>query len=645
MMAQALSTDYKALNKAMPDQKKRLRKKIPGSEFTYDQAVRVYLWEKSGIEIPGLSKADKAKMMKAIQSDPSMVEYANNLAKVVKSPTYINPDDGWLASTIAKDLYGITQGEGRKQALAEFIQNRKEMFGDWKNGKLDGPLMNKLEATLGTNWRDAMEDMLWRMENGTNRTFGKNKLTNRFANWVNNSVGAIMFFNGRSAVLQTLSAANYINWSDNNPIAAAKAFANQKQYWKDFSMIFNSDMLKQRRSGNKRSVSESEIAQIAATSDNPSGAILQKLLDFGFLPTQIADSFAIAMGGASMLRNRINTYLKDGMTQVDAEAKAWTDFQKITEESQQSSRPDMISSQQASPLGRLLLAFQNTPMQYARLTKKAILDLKNGRGDAKTNISKIIYYAAVQNMIFGALQKAMFRFMFEDDEEDEEKRKATVKLANGMVDSFLRGTGVSGAILATLKNMILKFIEQDKKGYNFSESAIMVELLNLSPPIGSKLRKIRTGLQTYKFRRKEIEHMNTWDIDNPIWSTTTQTISALTNIPVDRVYQKIMNLRESANSDNEIWQRIALLIGYPTWDVNVENAAVEQAKDEVIEIKKQEKKAEKKIKKEAKRKQKEKERKEQAAREVQCSAHTRKGTGPRCKNMTENKNGKCYAHQ
>jgi len=641
MMAQALSTDYKALNKAMPDQKKRLRKKIPGSEFTYDQAVRVYLWEKSGIEIPGLSKTDKAKMVKAIQSDPSMVEYANNLAKVVKSPTYINPDNGWLASTIAKDLYSITQGEGRKQALAEFIQNRKEMFGDWKNGKLDGPLMNKLEATLGTNWRDAMEDMLWRMENGTNRAFGKNKLTNRFANWVNNSVGAIMFFNGRSAVLQTLSAANYINWSDNNPIAAAKAFANQKQYWKDFSMIFNSDMLKQRRSGNKRSVSESEIAQIAATSDNPSGAILQKLLDFGFLPTQIADSFAIAMGGASMLRNRINTYLKDGMTQVDAEAKAWTDFQKITEESQQSSRPDMISSQQASPLGRLLLAFQNTPMQYTRLTKKAILDLKNGRGDAKTNISKIIYYAAVQNMIFGALQKAMFRFMFEDDEEDEEKRKATVKLANGMVDSFLRGTGVSGAILATLKNMIMKFIEQDKKGYNFSESAIMVELLNLSPPIGSKLRKIRTGFQTYKFRRKEIGHMNTWDIDNPIWSTTTQTISALTNIPADRVYQKIMNLRESANSDNEIWQRIALLIGYPTWDLNVENAEVKQARDEVIEINKQEKKAEK----DKEKKEKEKERKEREAKMVHCSAHIRKGKGPRCKNLTENKNGKCYAHQ
>ena len=58
--------------------------------------------------------------------------------------------------------------------------------------------------------------------------------------------------------------------------------------------------------------------------------------------------------------------------------------------------------QQAGPLGRLILAFANTPAQYARLTDKAIRDLRNGRGDAKTNISKIVYYMAVQNLIFNA---------------------------------------------------------------------------------------------------------------------------------------------------------------------------------------------------------------------------------------------------
>ena len=644
-MAQALSIDLKNLNKALPGVKKKLKKKIPGTEFTFDQGLRVYMWDKAGVEIPGISEADKKAILKEINKEPELQEYADKLTKIVKSPSYIEPTDAWLTSSIPQDLHGITMGENRTGMLTEFIENRKELFGDWKGNRLDGPLMNKLEAALGTNWRDAMEDILWRMENGTNRNFGTNKLTNRFTNWVNNSVGAIMFFNGRSAVLQTLSTVNFINWSDNNPVKAAAAFANQKQFWKDFTFLFNSDMLKQRRAGNRRSVSESEIAQ--AYKNGGVSGLLQKLLEFGFLPTQIADSFAIASGGATFYRNRVKSLIKSGMSQADAEAQAFTDFQKITEETQQSSRPDMISSQQASPLGRLILAFQNTPMQYARLTKKAFLDLKNGRGDAKTNISKIIYYGAAQNLIFGALQQALFRFMFDDDEEKTEgekaaeKERATLRLVNGSIDSILRGIGVAGAIAATLKNMILKFAEEDKKGFRMDTAAIILEMLQLSPPVGSKVRKVNTGLRTYKFKRREIDHMDKFDIDNPIWSPVTQTISALTNIPTDRLYKKIMNLREVGNSNNDNWQRIALLLGWNTWDVGVRNQEVINARGEIEEIRQQKKAEEKKQKEEQKRK----EREERRKREVQCSAKTRKGKGPRCKNRTENKNGRCYAHQ
>ena len=60
---------------------------------------------------------------------------------------------------------------------------------------------------------------------------------------------------------------------------------------------------------------------------NTPRALLGKLLELGFLPTQIGDNFAIATGGAPFYRNRINTYLKQGMTQKEAESKAWIDFQ------------------------------------------------------------------------------------------------------------------------------------------------------------------------------------------------------------------------------------------------------------------------------------------------------------------------------
>jgi len=224
-------------------------------------------------------------------------------------------------------------------------------------------------------------------------------------------------------VLQTISSLNYINFSDNNPIAVAKTLLNQKQYWTDFVELFNSDFLKSRRSGLKTDVNASEIANYVKGSKNKAKAAVSYLLSKGFLPTQLADSFAIAIGGASMVRNRINALKKQGMSEADAKAKALLDWQELTEESQQSSRADRISQQQAGPLGRVILAFANTPMQYSRLMKKAFLDLKNKRGDWKTNMSKLVYYSTVQNFAFNALQQALFALIWEEDEDEKEKKR------------------------------------------------------------------------------------------------------------------------------------------------------------------------------------------------------------------------------
>ena len=164
------------------------------------------------------------------------------------------------------------------------------------------------------------------MKNGTNRPSGTNKNGNRFNNWVNNSIGAIMFFNRRSALLQTLSIANFINWGDNNVLKAGAAFANQPQYWKDFATLFNSSKLKQRRSGLKSDVNEAEIASAVKGSRNKAVAALSYLLKIGFTPTQLADSFAIASGGATFYRNRANSYLKE----VNAEGEKLSLYAKTS---------------------------------------------------------------------------------------------------------------------------------------------------------------------------------------------------------------------------------------------------------------------------------------------------------------------------
>ena len=425
--------------------------------------------------------------------------------------------------------------------------------------------LNKIEALYGSNFREAFEDVLYRMEYGTNRSQGGGRLVNGFMDWINNSVGAIMFFNTRTALLQQLSMTNFINWSDNNIIAAASAFANQKQFWTDFSKLWNSNYLKQRRSGLQSDINEAEIASAVANSKNKAKALISYLLKKGFLPTQLADSFAIATGGASMYRNRIKTYIKQGMSKADAETKAFTDFQEIAEETQQSSRPDLISQQQAGPLGRVILAFQNTPMQYMRLSKKALLDLINRRGDDKTNISKIIYYTAIQNLIFTSLQNALFASLLGDEDDDKITDKR-IRAANSSADTILKGMGIGGAAVSTIKNILIRFSTEENKPKP-NHTYTILEAINFSPPVGSKLRKFYSALQSYTFDKDKM-YEEGLSLDNPAYIASGKVVSAFTNIPLDRLFIKLNNLKAANNSDLENWQRVARFLGYSEWDIN-----------------------------------------------------------------------------
>tara|TARA_Y100000361_G_scaffold86862_1_gene77183 strand:+ start:18452 stop:26575 length:8124 start_codon:yes stop_codon:yes gene_type:complete len=559
---QSLSNDFRALKKHYPNVRKKLGKKTDYANFTFDQAIRVYNWNKAGHKIPGISKTDLKELNKIIKGDPELQAFADQLSAITKvKEGYPAPEENWIVGNTSTDMHNITMKVGRAKYLKEWKRNKDVIFSK-KN-------MNKIEAIYGTRFREALEDVLYRMENGTNRTFGQNRVTNAFQNWINNSVGAIMFFNTRSAILQTISAANYINFGDNNPLKAGMAFANQPQFWSDFSMLFNSDMLKQRRSGLQSDINEAEIANAVAGSKNKAAAAISYLLKKGFLPTQLADSFAIASGGASMFRNRFNTYKKQGLSDAEAKKKAFQDFQELTERNQQSSRPDRISMQQASSLGRLILAFQNTPMQYTREIQKSFKDLINGRGDWKTNMSKIAYYGAVQNLLFTSLQNALFGLMFNDeDDEDIDWDAKKGRTLNSMSDTILRGGGVYGAGVSTIKNVILKFLQQEGKG-NPDHAYTIIEALNLSPPIGSKIRKLYSSTQAWKYDKKQMKERG-FGLDNPAWLATGNVVSATTNIPLDRLVTKINNMKEAVDSQHQAWQRIAMAMGWTTWDVGVD---------------------------------------------------------------------------
>ena len=531
--------------------------------FTNEEALRVYLWNEQDVVPDTLAKKDVEALVKHVENSKDLSAFVENVKSIVGVEGYPAPGNNWLSGSLTIDLIDNINTGKRSEFLQQWQDNVDVVYS--KDN------MNKLKALYGERYTEALENILYRMKTGRNRPSGTTRLENQFMNWVNDSVGTVMFFNTRSALLQTISAVNFLNWSDNNPLMAAKAFANQPRFWKDFADLFNSDFLKSRRSGLKNDINADELAKSAATSDNKVRAGLSALLKAGFLPTQIADSFAISIGGASFYRNRLNTYKKQGLSEEQAKEKAMLDFQETAEESQQSSRPDRVSMQQASSLGRVILAFANTPMQYTRLTKKAALDLVNGRGDWKTNMSKILYYGAVQNIIFTALQQAMFAMLFDDDEiDDEEQTEASTKIVNGIADTFLRGSGVGGAAVATMKNIIMEIIKQkESKRPDYTKAAL--KLTTLSPPIDTKIRKLMSAGRAFTYRQslKDMNRLGV-DIDNPAALATGQVLSAVANLPADRAILKMRNVKGALDTEHEAWQRIALGLGFSDWQLGID---------------------------------------------------------------------------
>ena len=268
----------------------------------------------------------------------------------------------------------------------------------------------------------------------------------------------------------------------------------------------------------------------------------------------------------------------------------------------------MTSQQQAMWIGKLVLNFLNTPSQYNRIIKKAGSDIINRRitppnttqmQSDMSNMSRILYYGAAQNLIFYSLQTALFALMFGTDDEDDDKKaeqilKKKERVINGAIDTILRGSGIYGVAVSTLKNMLIKFLEQREKGYNKDESAVIMELLNFSPVVGIKARKIVNAEKTLNYNKDVIKEMETFDIDNPQWSAVTNYIEATTNAPVNRLYNKSINLRNAADNQYTALQRALFFAGYTTWSLNLgDTQKMKDIKQKVKDDKKEKKKKKK----------------------------------------------------
>tara|TARA_R110000737_G_scaffold142159_1_gene172818 strand:- start:64 stop:6081 length:6018 start_codon:yes stop_codon:yes gene_type:complete len=615
---------YKEIIKGLPKIRKKLKSKIKrqdgkDSYLTMNNAIRVWIWTKNGIDMTnfGLSQRDIDLCLEAVNNDPDTKTFADAVRNI--SSGYAEPSNIWISGTIGSDIKSMTTAISREKHLETFIKNKNEIFSKQN--------MNKLKVIQGDDYVEALEEMLYRMHYGTNNVQGNtiSRAEREFNEWVNNSVGAIMFLNMRSATLQLLSTTNFIDMKYNNPLKAAQAFASAA-YWKNILFIWNSPWLKSRAEKGGRTVNEEELIEAITGSKNPISAFIALMLQAGFTPTSIADRLAICFGGASYLTNGIEYYIKllkdkaemaeileDGIITVEeieegledvtgmtieeinikAIEMAFLDLQQKANESQQSSDPRFISSIQAGGLGRVIFAFKNTPMQYARLMKRSLQDLIKGRGNSASHIAKIAYYGAIQNFMFSALQTALFASL---DDEDKEWDKKSDRVIQQMIDSILVGLGMKGAILVTVKNGVLTYLDQEKKGWNADHTYTILQFANFSPTIGSKLRKIYGAIKGKQLNADEIEAMNAWDPRNPAWSSVSNVIEAFTNLPAARINNIINNLLAVSADENDFMDNLMLLCGWNSWDIGVqtESKKIGEELDKKKENKKEKEKKEKK---------------------------------------------------
>ena len=88
----------------------------------------------------------------------------------------------------------------------------------------------------------------------------------------------------------------------------------------------------------------------------------------------------------------------------------------------------------------------------------------------------------------------------------------------------------------------------------------------------SKLSKFKSAAYPFdsKKRRAEVFEKG-FSLDNPAYESAAKVITATTNIPLDRLFTKVNNIKGALDEDTEAWQSAAMILGWPSWQIQDDN--------------------------------------------------------------------------
>ena len=440
------------------------------------------------------------------------------------------------------DFESYLRGPVRTLSFLDFAKNASNVFGKEQ--------MKEMKLKYGDVWVDSMKDVLKRTVTGRNTPVKKTGETQFIEKLLQRQVGGIMFFNVRSAILQHLSLFNYM-FEDGQ---AVRRGSKAPQAVKEKVAEKMNDYLSDRGQGRTELLVDELFGR---TGQNFADTLVEK----GYSLTKWGDQNAIKAGGARFMAGKFMEYSKT-MPENEAMDRAYQDFFRVTEATQQSTKPERLGKQQTTTLGRYILAFANTPMQYNRKISRAIKDLKglrNVKGPEaskrkKQAVKEIMWYMGAQNAIFSSLQSLSFAALGLDDGDDE---KRAVNWANSLVNTLMRGAGVYGALAGAAKDALIA-VSRDKD--------ITDSVVNTIPSVGNLLRNLKVVAgQKPIYPRSELLD----EIDPDAAKFIYKSAAALTagGLPANKALKIAEQVADFVYSDLGALSRIARAAGYERYQI------------------------------------------------------------------------------
>ena len=243
-----------------------------------------------------------------------------------------------FGKNLETDIENYMAGPLRTASFLDFAKGASDVFSS-KN-------LKAMDAAYGKEWGHSMRESIKAIVTGKNTPLNQTDSMKWITNWTNNTVAGIMFLNTRSSVLQLISTANF--WAENPSLYAKGATSGKRGQAR--KLIKDSAWYQERGAG-KALLEYDEI--FGQEKQTRLGRGTQWVLQKGYKLTQFGDKRAIAWGGV----NYVAGLLDQGYTPEEAIKS----FVAQAEETQQSSRPERVGREQRSTLGRMILAFANTP--------------------------------------------------------------------------------------------------------------------------------------------------------------------------------------------------------------------------------------------------------------------------------------------